>query len=52
MTPVKHIFIAIPSAVSSFSWNLIFDAARATGHYKLLGQTAFALDTRLNPPVP
>jgi RES domain-containing protein len=48
----KHVFVAIPSAVSSFSWNLIFDADRATGHYKLLAQTAFALDTRLNPPVP
>ena len=46
----KHLFVAIPSAVSSFSWNLIFDADRADSHYKLLAQTPFALDTRLNSP--
>jgi RES domain-containing protein len=44
-------FIAIPSAVAPHSWNLIFDRDRVTaGSYRLLTQTPFALDTRLNPP--
>lgn len=46
----EHFFVAIPSAVSNFSWNLIFDADKAASRYKLVAQTAFALDTRLNPP--
>ena len=45
----SHAFVAIPSAVSSYSWNLVFVATRATGLYNLIDQERFALDTRLNP---
>jgi RES domain-containing protein len=47
-----HKFVAIPSAVSVHSWNLIFVAATATGAYDVRWQEPFALDTRLHPPVP
>ena len=46
-----HLFVAIPSAVSTRSWNLIFDYQRAAGAYQLASQEPFALDTRLHPPV-
>lgn len=46
----SHKFVAIPSAVSSRSWNLIFVAASAKDGYRLLAQERFALDTRLNTP--
>jgi RES domain-containing protein len=46
-----HLFIVIPSAVSTHSWNLIFDATKAKGNYTLLSQEPFALDTRLHPPI-
>jgi RES domain-containing protein len=46
----EHKFIAIPSAVSSHSWNLIFVAATAAGAYGVRLQEPFALDTRLHPP--
>ena len=46
----RHSFIAIPSAVSAHSWNLIFDRDRAAGAYRLRLQERFALDMRLNPP--
>jgi hypothetical protein len=45
-----HRFVAIPSAVSAHSWNLIFDPAKASGFYRLELQEPFALDTRLHPP--
>jgi RES domain-containing protein len=45
-----HKFVAIPSAVSVHSWNLIFVAAAAAGAYDVKLQEAFALDTRLHPP--
>lgn len=45
-----HSFVAIPSAVSTLSWNLIFDPGRASGRYALRSQAPFALDTRLHPP--
>ena len=45
-----HLFVAIPSAVSTHSWNLIFDSQRATAAYQLVSQEPFALDTRLHPP--
>lgn len=48
----RHSFVAIPSAVSRRSWNLVFIHARADGAYRMLSQEAFALDTRLNPPAP
>ncbi len=46
----RHRFVAIPSTVSTFSWNLIFDAGVAAESYQLAFQTVFALDTRLHPP--
>ncbi len=45
-----HDFIAIPSAVSRRSWNLVFDAGRAAGKYALQYQEDLDLDPRLNPP--
>jgi RES domain-containing protein len=47
-----HDFVAIPSSVSRWSWNLVFDASRAVGKYALQNQEDFALDPRLNPPHP
>lgn len=47
-----NLFVLIPSTVSRNSWNLIFDADRASGAYTLLSQDPFALDGRLHPPVP
>ena len=44
-----HAFVAIPSAVSRQSWNLIFDPDRAKGRYVLVDQERLAIDTRLNP---
>jgi RES domain-containing protein len=46
----RHKFVAISSAVSTHSWNLIFVGATAAGSYVLRSQEAFALDTRLHPP--
>ena len=46
----KHRFMAIPSAVSTHSWNLVFAAASAAGAYAVRSQERFALDTRLHPP--
>jgi RES domain-containing protein len=46
-----HRLVAIPSAVSTHSWNLIFESVDAAGTYKLRSQERFALDTRLHPPV-
>lgn len=45
----SHKFLAIPSAVSTFSWNLIFDPAKASGAYIMRSQERLALDTRLHP---
>lgn len=39
----------VPSAVSPFSWNLIFDASSAKELYLVRLQESFALDTRLHP---
>jgi RES domain-containing protein len=47
---LRHRFVAIPSAVSTHSWNLIFDPVKAKGFYALDLQEPFALDTRLHPP--
>lgn len=44
--------IAIPSAVSTHSWNLVFVAMPAAGAFRLLSQEPFALDPRLHPPSP
>ena len=44
------VFVAIPSAVSRLSWNLIFDARRAVGKYALTHREDLDLDPRLNPP--
>jgi RES domain-containing protein len=45
-----HDFVALPSAVSRHSWNLLFDAARAAGKYELRFQEPLDLDPRLDPP--
>lgn len=45
----EHLFLLIPSAVSSHSWNLIFEVTKAKGAYRFLAQEPFALDTRLHP---
>lgn len=47
-----HPFVAFPSVVSRFSWNVVFRPDRAAGKYAALGQDRLGLDTRLNPPVP
>ena len=43
-----HLFSLVPSTVSRHSWNLIFDANRAAGHYDDVQQELFALDPRLH----
>ncbi|HJP68612.1 MAG TPA: RES domain-containing protein [Sphingomicrobium sp.] len=45
----KHAFVLIPSAVSTHSWNLIFDPVLARDKYSLHLQEGFVLDTRLHP---
>ena len=45
-----HPFVLIPSAVSTRSWNLIFDTDVANTLYSEQAQEDFALDTRLHPP--
>jgi RES domain-containing protein len=47
---LAHKFVAIPSAVSAHSWNLVFVGAHAAGAYVMRLQEPFALDTRLHPP--
>lgn len=47
----EHKLVAIPSAVSTHSWNLVFQSVGADGAYRLRSQERFALDTRLHPPV-
>jgi RES domain-containing protein len=47
----RHGFIAIPSAVSIRSWNIIVSSATASGTYVRRSQERFALDTRLHPPM-
>ena len=46
----RHLFVAIPSAVSRHSWNLVFDPERAAGRYGQLLQEPLVVDRRLNPP--
>lgn len=48
----QFLFVAIPSVVSAYSWNLVFDPVRVTGRYGRRHQEPFALDTRLHPPSP
>jgi RES domain-containing protein len=45
----EHALLAIPSAVSTFSWNLVFDPSRIGGLYGEVEQTRFGLDPRLHP---
>jgi hypothetical protein len=44
-------FVAVPSAVSTHSWNFIFIGSTATGAYKQRFQERLAVDTRLHPPI-
>ena len=46
----QYKFLAIPSTVSSHSWNLVFVKTNADESYALGSQETFALDTRLHPP--
>jgi len=46
----RHQLVALPSAVSPHSWNLIFAADPANKSYSQKFQEPFALDTRLHPP--
>lgn len=43
-----HMFTLIPSTVSRHSWNLIFDASKATDYFDDVHQEDFALDPRLH----
>ena len=45
-----HPFVLIPSAVSTHSWNLLFDIDVADTLYAMQVQEDFALDTRPHPP--
>ncbi len=45
----SHRFVAIPSVVSSRSWNLVFNVEVAAGAYTVLKQENFALEPRLHP---
>ena len=47
---MRHRFVLVPSAVSTRSWNLIFDPLAAGGAFRQRTQERFALDTRLHPP--
>ena len=47
----SHRFVVIPGVVSTHSWNLLFDPARAQDAYAMVKQEPFALDTRLHRPV-
>lgn len=44
-----HAFVVLPSAVSTHSWNLIFDPRKARDGYRFEAQERFGLDTRLDP---
>lgn len=46
----RHKLVAIPSAVSRNSWNLLFVAANAKGACRLRSQEPYVLDKRLNRP--
>lgn len=46
----RHPFVALPSTVSTHSWNVVFVAERASGGYGLKLQEPFALDARLHRP--
>jgi RES domain-containing protein len=48
----QHPFVLIPSSVSPHSWNLLMNPQRALGLYELVLQEPFALDGRLNKPLP
>ena len=44
----QHAFVLLPSAVSTYSWNLLFVADQAKTLYKQRSQERLALDTRLH----
>jgi RES domain-containing protein len=47
----RYKFVAIPSTVSTFSWNFIFVGDEAAGAYSVRSQEPFALDPRLHSPI-
>ena len=46
-----HKLVLVPSAVSTYSWNLVFIGASASSAYSVRSQEKFTLDPRLHPPV-
>lgn len=46
----KYKFVIVPSAVSMYSWNLIFDRQCCSGKYELKIQERLSFDPRLDPP--
>jgi len=45
----KHPFVAVPSVVSSNSWNIVFSPTPAGGRYRRLAQERLRIDGRLVP---
>jgi RES domain-containing protein len=48
----QYPFVLVPSSVSRHSWNLLMNPPLADGLYELVLQEPFALDGRLNKPLP
>lgn len=44
-----HLFVLLPSAVSKYSWNMVFDAARVVDEYGVVEQARLSVDPRLQP---
>ena len=45
-------FVVVPSAISTHSWNLLFDASISNAMYAMQLQEPFAMDPRLHSPSP
>jgi RES domain-containing protein len=45
----RHPLVVLPSVVSSYSWNLVFEPRRAAAAYIPRSQERFALDARPHP---
>ena len=43
----QHSLVALPSVVSTHSWNLLINVSNAAGQFELLSHQRFALDPRL-----
>ena len=49
MLLATHPLVVLPSVVSSHSWNLLIDVARAVEFFKMVRSAHFVLDLRLGP---